>query len=209
MGVGSRLNALILTLISILFISLSASALPGQGIDNSSTSVHPYDEMYEVGAFGVEQDYTAPRAPPTSLPEMTAVYAFQAPDVPNGAVMSLEKAEGSDYVYHKGLYYPWDDFLEASSGKEPFFWVETTLGWSWYASMPCGSWTRKLMYLPRGGSLKLYETYSDGKTRTYDYGWTRRGYKYLWFKGDLPGEHISIFTINDVPSNAVSIHVEP
>ncbi|HSD56924.1 MAG TPA: hypothetical protein VLB04_01990 [Methanotrichaceae archaeon] len=163
--------------------------------------------MDKVGAFGVGQDYTAPKAPPSSLPEMTAVYAFQAPEVPKGAVMSLEREEGSDYVYYEGLYYPWDDFIEASSGKEPFFWVESTLGWSWYASMPCGSWTRKLMYLPRGGSLKLYETYPDGKTRTYDYGWTRRGYKYLWFKGDSPGEHISIFTINDVPSNAVSIDV--
>jgi hypothetical protein len=209
MGVGSRLNAVILTLISILFISSSASALPGQGIDNPPPFGHTYDEMDEVGAFGVEQDYTAPRAPPTTLPEMTAVYAFQAPDVPKGAVMSLDKEEGSDYVYYEGLYYPWDDFIEVSSGKEPLFWVETTLGGSWYASMPCGSWTRKLMYLPKGGSLKLYETYPDGKTRTYDYGWTRRGYKYLWFKGDLPGEHISIFTINDVPSNAVSIHVEP
>jgi hypothetical protein len=206
MGVSSRLNAVILTLISILFISSSAGVFPGQGIDNPPG--HPYDEMDKVGASVVEQDYTAPRAPPSTLPEMTAVYAFQSPDVPKGAVMSLEREEGSDYVYYEGLYYPWEDFIEASSGKEPFFWVESTLGWSWYASMPCGSWTRKLMYLPRGGSLKLYETYPDGETRTYDYGWTRRGYKYLWFKGDLPGEHISIFTINDVPSNAVSIHVE-
>lgn len=202
-----RLSSLILTLILILFISSSASALPGQGIDNPSPSGHPYDEKDNVGTLGVGQDYTAPRAPPSTLPEMTAVYAFQAPEVPEGAVMSLEREEGSDYVYYEGLYYLWDDFVEASSGKEPFFWVETTLGWSWYASMPCGSWTRKLMYLPRGGSLKLYETYPDGETHTYNYGWTRRGYKYLWFKGDLPGEHISIFTINDVPSNAVSINV--
>lgn len=202
---SSRLDAVILTLILILFISSSANALPGQGVDDPSG--YPYDEMDKVGAFGVGQDGTAPKEPPSSLPEMTAVYAFQAPEVPKGAVMSLDKEEGSDYVYYEGLYYLWDDFVEASSGKEPFFWVETTLGWSWYASMPCGSWTRKLMYLPRGGSLKLYETHPDGKTRIYDYGWTRRGYKYLWFKGDLPGEHISIFTINDVPSNAVSIRV--
>jgi hypothetical protein len=205
--VSCRPSSVILTLILVLFISPSASALPGQGTDIPSG--HPYDEMDTVDAYGVEQDYTAPKAPPTSLPEMTAVYTFQAPAVPKGAVMSLEKEEGSDYVYYEGLYYPWDDFVEASSGKEPFFWVESTLGWSWYASMPSGSWTRKLMYLPRGGSLKLYETYPDGKTRTYDYGWTRRGYKYLWFKGDLPGEHISIITINDVPSNAVSINVGP
>lgn len=205
MGLSCGLKALILTLILILFILSSASAISGQG--NEIPSEHPYEEMREVEAIGVEQDYSAPKAPPSSLPEMTAVYSLQAPAVPKGAVMSLEREEGSDYIYYEGLYYPWDDFIEETSGKEPFFWVESTLGWSWYASMPSGSWTRKLMYLPRGGSLKLYETYPDGKTRTYDYGWTRRGYKYLWFNGDLPGEHISIFTINDVPSNAVSINV--
>lgn len=198
------LKALALTF--VLFILFSASVISGQG--SETPSEHPYVEMEKVKAYEVDQDCSAPKAPPSSLPEMTAVYALQAPAVPKGAVMSLEKEEGSDYVYYEGLYYTWDDFIEAFSGEEPFFWVESTLGWSWYASMPSGSWARKLMYLPRGGSLKLYETYPGGKTRTYDYGWTRRGYKYIWFNGDLPGEHISVFTINDVPSNAVSIDVK-
>ncbi len=201
-----------LTLTSVLFILFSAIVILGQG--SKMISEHPYEEtervkIREVEAYEVCQDCSAPKAPPSTLPEMTAVYSLQAPAIPKETVMSLDRDEGSDYVYYEGLYYPWGDFIEAFSGEEPFFWVESTLGWSWYASMPPGSWTRKLMYLPKGGSLKIYETYPDGKTRTYDYGWTRRGYKYIWFNGDLPGEHISIFTINDVPSNAVSINVEP
>ncbi len=195
-----------LTLTFVLLILFSAIVILGQG--SEMPSEHPYEEMEGVEVYEVCQDCLAPKAPPSTLPDMMAVYSLQAPAIPKGTVMSLEKEEGSDYVYYEGLYYSWDDFIEAFSGKEPFFWIESTLGWSWYASMPSGSWTRKLMYLPKGGSLKLYETYPDGKTRTYDFGWTRRGYKYIWFNGDLPGEHISVFTINDVPSNAVSIDVK-
>jgi len=110
-------------------------------------------------------------------------------------------------VYYAGSYVPWTSFYPKFKSTTPMFWVSTRAGWGVYATCPLGGWARYLMYVPYTGALKLYELYPDDTVRFYNYGWSARGYKYLWFIADTPGRHISFITVTDRPSNYVTIDV--
>jgi hypothetical protein len=64
-----------------------------------------------------------------------------------------------------------------------------------------------LMYIPEGGTLKMYEIYPSGMAQGHVLGFPESGYHCIWFCGDVPGEHITIFTVDDVSSNVVMIEV--
>lgn len=64
------------------------------------------------------------------------------------------------------------------------------------------------MYVPVTGILKVVEIYPDGTTQMYNFGPAAQGYRYIWFNGDVPGRHITLFTVGEMISNAVTIDVD-
>lgn len=119
------------------------------------------------------------------------------------------ESAGQTFIYYSGSYHPWKGFSGSFPKNAPLFWAATSQGWSWYASLPRGSWVQELMYIPESGTLKMYEIYPTGMTQRYVLGFPSSGYYYIWFYGDAPGKHITIFTVDDEPSNAVMIDVLP
>ncbi len=134
-----------------------------------------------------------------------AVYSQQAPSANEQGTMLTYNQSLVGSVYSNGTYVPWSGFMP---GVNPIFWIETSQGWSWYASIPMGSWARELMYIPTAGPVQVYEIYPTGTTQVYNLGQAQSGYSYIWFNAGSQGRYTSIFTVNGVPSNAVMIDVQ-
>ena len=137
-----------------------------------------------------------------------AVYQSYAP--PAGeqrTVLSFSAQTPPTAVYYSGTFLPWTTFSTRFAASSPMLWANTNVGWAWYTACPLGGWVQELMFVPRTGTMKLYELYPDGTTKMYNYGWASAGYKYIWFYADSQGRHITIFTISDTPSNWIAIDV--
>lgn len=143
--------------------------------------------------------------------QYTAEYYQQPPpESQQGSLLSYDiRSSPPSTVYYGGTYIAWSSFSGAFRGDSPLFWVLASGGWSWQAACPLGSWVRELIYVPKTGTLKVYEIYPSGITQASDLGWASAGYHSIWFNADVPGRHITIFTVSDNPSNAVVIDVEP
>lgn len=133
-----------------------------------------------------------------------AVYSMQAPAANMQRALLTYNQSLTGSVYSNGTYIPGSSLMP---GASPIFWVETSSGWSWYASVPLGSWARELMYIPTAGPVQVYEISPSGMTQAYDLGQAQSGYSYIWFNGNVQGRHTSMFTVNGIPSNAVMIDV--
>ena len=145
--------------------------------------------------------------PVTSTSSVTAVYYTQAPPVAQQNVLLTYDIQTAPptAVYYSGTYMPWTSFYQVFPASSPAIWISSSAGWSWYATCPLGSWVQELIYVPTTGSMKLYELYPDGTTKLYEYGWAPPGYKYAWFKADVPGRHIIMVTVAGIPSNFITI----
>jgi hypothetical protein len=201
---GCRLFAIIL----ILCILGSGTALAGFGgvqrtadhsismLQSGATSeAHARDLLILTATKGNVPTALYQQAPPSSQQKRLLYYDVESAD--------------PTFVYCNGRYLPWNGFSGPFPKNAPLFWVDTSQGWSRHASLPLGSWVKELLYVPDDGTLKMYEIYPSGMAQRYVLGFPSSGYYYVWFYGDVPGKHITIFTIDDEPSNAVMINVLP
>lgn len=207
-----RIFAVILAVLSIL---CSGTALLGMaGAQNQSTvtigtvpsgiTVGTPSQMVTVG--NVPSGVTIGSGAQTSQTQTTypmAVYSQQAPAMQMTLLSYNQSLTGS--VYSNGNYIPWSSL---TPGTNPLFWIETSMGWSWYATVPMGSFVRELMYVPTSGPVQVYEIYPSGMTQVYDLGLAQSGYSYIWFNAGAQGRYTSLFTVNGMPSNAVMIDVQ-
>jgi hypothetical protein len=140
---------------------------------------------------------------------MTAEYSTQAPlSSQQMSLVSLDTSTSRPRsVYLRGDQMSWNDYAGISSQASPIFWAATSSGWTWSASLPLGSWSRQIIYVPMPGNLRIYETYPSGLTKTYDMGFAYPGYSSIWFYADVSGRHVSTFTVGGVPSNSITTDV--
>lgn len=145
----------------------------------------------------------------TSTSTVTAITTNQAPPATQQNVLLPYNVQTSPptSVYYSGSYMPWSSFTQSYPTSTLGLWVDSNVGWSWYASCPVGGWIQNLMYVPYTGTMKLYEFYPDGSVKLYSYGFATPGYKYIWFYADKAGRHVTLFTIFDKPSNYIAIDV--
>jgi hypothetical protein len=190
---------------------------PYPGMYEESGIGEPYSEMSDMFVWSPPDEAYAVQPAESPIGEYVTSYESTAgayystmapPATEQNALLSynVQTAPPSS-VYYSGTYYPWNTFSTAFPGTSPMFWISSWSGWSWYAVCPHGGWVRQLMYIPRTGTVKVYEIYPTGLTEMYNYGWAYPGYRYIWFHGDTVGRHIAIFTVSDNPSNAVTIDV--
>ena len=201
-----RLFAIIL----ILCILGSGTALAGFG-ENQRTADRSMS-MPEAGATSAAHARDLPILTATAKTQaMPAALCQQAP--PSSQQKRLlhydVESTAKSLAYYNARYLPWNGFSGSIPKNAPLFWVATSEGWSWDASLPLGAWVQELMYIPEDGTLKMYEIYPSGAAQRYVLGFPSSGYYYIWFYGDVPGKHITIFTVDDEPSNAVMIDILP
>ena len=110
-------------------------------------------------------------------------------------------------MYYNQVMQPWGTFVSIFPKNMAMLWVNTQVGWQWYATCPLGGWAQMIMFVPQTGSLGLYEVYPDRTVKYYDYGYATPGYHYIWFNGDTPGRHTLFITVEKIPSNSVAFDV--
>lgn len=218
-----HINHRLLATVLVLLALTSGTALAGWGDTQSNAASLPAlgaqipggqeATQYLAQADPGAQNYganmaTVPMMADTSATAM-ATYAQQAPPASERqTLLNYNAAAGqTQSVYYSGTYVPWNNFIGSYPGNYPLFWAASQTGWSWYTTLPLGTWVQELMFIPMAGNIKVYEIYPTGMTQATDFGFAAAGYKYLWFNGDTAGRHITIFTVGGVPSNAVTIDV--
>lgn len=152
---------------------------------------------------------TSTVTPPGASGSATAIYYAQAPPVAqqNALLAYNIQVAPPAAVYYSGSYLPWTSFYQVFPATSPALWVSSSVGWSWYATCPVGSWVQVLMYVPVTGTMKTYDLFPDGNSRYNSYGFASPGYKYRWFNANAPGRYITMLTIADIPSNYITIDV--
>lgn len=153
------------------------------------------------------QDQSQSGTDPEQYGSLTATYHEQPPPTSEQQALLAYSPSPQATFYYGGDYLPWTSFTGTFPGGYPLFWASTQGGWSWYTALPTGAWVQELMYIPVTGILKVIEIYPDGTTQVYNFGPASQGYRYIWFNADVPGRHITLFTVGEMASNAVTIDV--
>lgn len=140
-----------------------------------------------------------------------AAYANEVPPMTDiGKALPIDMATNSPmYIFYDGNFLGWNDFSAAFPGSQPGLWIERAAGWSWYATLPLGGWTRELIYVPQPSLVALYEIYPEGFVREYNLGFSQPGYRYIWYYADSKGRHMNLLRTNSVYSNVVIVDVYP
>ena len=112
------------------------------------------------------------------------------------------------YMYYNGDYMSWINFTATFPAYKPGLWIERAVSWSYYATMPWGTWTKMLIYVPQASPVTIYEIYPSGYVLGYSLGYVQHpGYYYTWYYADSPGRHSSLAATASGYSNAVIIDV--
>ena len=153
--------------------------------------------------------YGAYPGAPSSTGAATAIYSTQAPpDSQQKVLLSYNvQATPPSAVYYNETFMPWMSFHQIFPAKSPVLWVDSSAGWSWYATCPVGDWVQELIYVPVTGTTKICDIYPDGTTKCNNYGSNEPGYNYRWFNANMTGRHITMLTVADIPSNYIIIDV--
>jgi hypothetical protein len=117
------------------------------------------------------------------------------------------KSDQTNYVFYDGSYMGWRSFTRMFPVGTPGLWIERSLGWSTYATMPVGSWARELIYVPDISPVFMYEVYPGGFVRKYDFGVISPGYYFIWYYADMAGRHSNIFSTTSGWSNWMFVDV--
>ena len=151
-----------------------------------------------------------PRPPSLTPVTPTATYTCQPPLASDQGAMLIYDVNTAppSHVYYQGAELSWSEFGTTFLATSPAMWVDTTTGWSWNVVCPIGVWIRELMYLPGNGAVNVYEIYPNGIIQNRSLGQSSEGYRYIWFYVASPGRHTIMFTVDEVPSNAIFMDVK-
>ena len=173
-------------------LSISTSALQGLEADADALAAAEVPQLTATDA-GTEQAFHTTQTPTKA--ELNTLLPFDV-DV-----------SSSTHVFFKGSYLGWNGFAAQYPSASPGLWIERSVSWSWYATMPLGSWARELLYVPAASPISMFEVYPGGYVMKYNLGSVQPGYYYIWYYADTPGRHLSVFGSNSGYSNIVTIDV--
>ena len=155
-------------------------------------------------------DAMAPQVPATQPESQQLALYISEPPVKTdlqGLRPFNVKVSPSTNVFYDGSYLKWNGFISQFPSTSAGLWIERSAGWSWYATMPLGGWSRELLYVPIVSPISMYDIYPSGFVMRYNLGVVRPGYYYLWYYADTPGRHIDVFGTNSGYSNKVIVDV--
>ncbi len=173
-------------------LSTSSPTLQGSVAGSGALAGEEIPQMTATAA-GTEQAFST-----TQTPTNTELLTLQPFDV---------EASQSTQVFFKGSYLGWNGFEVQYPRASPGLWIERSGSWSWYATMPLGSWARELLYVPTASPISIFEIYPSGYVMKHNLGSVPPGYYYIWYYADTPGRHLSLFALSNSVSNAVTIDV--
>ena len=203
--------ALIL-MVSFFFMGLAIGGydLSGSNGPENLTTTSPIVQSLETDTGNAITNSMAPQAPATQPGSgQLALYISEPPiktDLQGLRPFDV-KTSPSTNVFYDGSYLRWNGFISQFPGTSAGLWIEGSAGWSWYATMPLGGWSRELLYVPITSPIFMYDIYPSGFVLRYNLGVVQPGYYYLWYYADTPGRHIDEFSTSSGYSNKVIVDV--
>ncbi|HWQ20745.1 MAG TPA: hypothetical protein VN455_13260 [Methanotrichaceae archaeon] len=204
---------------TFIWISMGILLLTGLslgGYDPSGQIAAENLSMDSFNALGMENDTggaaladPAPQTTASGPGDEMAVYTDQMPSQSSLGKLTPFDSQASTpgNIYYSGNYMAWNSFGSVFPRGQPGLWISGSDGWSWYVTMPLGSWTQELLYVPYASYLSMYEVYPGGSARRYNLGFVQPGYYLIWYYADAPGRHFSQFALGNKYSNTVVIDV--
>jgi len=103
---------------------------------------------------------TSPNVAATGSVDNQAVYSSQAPSQGSlGMLQPVSATTGSTgQIYYNGDYLAWQSFTSTFPANLPGLWIAGYNGWSWYVTMPLGTWAQELLYVPKASSISMYDS---------------------------------------------------
>jgi len=205
-------RAFVLSIMSLVLLICLAFAgydqSGGLGAENMSmqnfTVIAPLQGALDAPPAGL-----VPEVPATIAGDELAVYSSLIP--PSTDLMKLIPFDAQFnqpmYIYHRGGYMVWNGFNAIFQDSVPGLWIEGSSGWSWYVTMPVGSWARELMFVPTSSPISVYEIYPGGFVLKYDLGYVQPGFYYVWYSADAPGRHTCLLSVGGQFSNRAVVDV--
>ncbi len=198
-------------LIWITLILLSGLALGSYDIELDSSAKNISMQEFAALVPSESGELASSAIPPAveSPEEYSAVYTTQQPPEANASLLVPfdDDYAYSFYVYYNGEYVSWDGFGTLFPEDQPYMWIERQHGWSWYATMPLGAWSRMLIFVPEPAPITLYEIYPSDFVRSYYLGPVDPGFYNLWYYADTPGRHVCLLSVGEMLSNRVVIDI--
>ena len=198
---------------TLLLCSLSLGGMDQSGnINAENMTISEFNTQVPLSdAQDSFVDTGAPQATSEDGGTEMAAYTEQAP--PNADLNKLMPSAVLNnpprFMYYNGNYLPWNDFSTTYPSNSPGLWIERAVGWTLYATVPRGGWTRELIYVPQASPVNMYEIYPGGYVLSYSLGMVQPGFYTIWYYADTSGRHRSLFSTNSGYSNAVTIDVYP
>jgi hypothetical protein len=203
----------ILVLMLMGLLLLTGVALGGFGLSENasseSQSISGTDAF--MGGDSVGSSHAiAPNVAATGSVDNQAVYSSQAPSQGSlGMLQPVSATTGSTgQIYYNGDYLAWQSFTSTFPANLPGLWIAGYNGWSWYVTMPLGTWAQELLYVPEVSAISMYEFYPNGYITEFSLGYFQPGYYTIWYYADTIGEHVTQFVLDGSFSNAVVIRVD-
>lgn len=200
------------TLITLFFftgIALGGYDLSGSTGAENLTATDPIVQSLETDTGSALADALAPQFPAAQPGTQLALYISQNPvktDLEGLMPFNVEVSPSTN-VFYKGTYLEWNGFTSQFPSTSAGLWIERSAGWSWYATMPLGGWSRELLYVPIASPISMYDIYPGGFVMRYNLGVVQPGYYYLWYYADAPGRHVDLFSTSSGYSNKVIVDV--
>jgi hypothetical protein len=197
------------TVFFLMGIALGGYDLSGSTGTENLTAANPIVQSLETDTGSALANAMAPQAPATESGTEIAFYTTQSPTKTElkGLMPFNAQSSPSTYVFYKGSYLGLNGFTSQSPSTSPSLWIERSVSWSWYATMPLGAYARELLYVPVPSPITLYEVYPSGFVMKYNLGFVQPGYYYIWYYADTPGRHLDVFSVTSGYSNMVVIDV--
>jgi len=198
-----------ITLFIFTGIALGGYDLSASTRTENLTADNPAVQSLETDTGSALADSAAPQVPAAQPGTQNALYVSQTPVKTDlkGLMPFNGKVSPSTNVFYKGTYMGWNGFASQFPSTSAGLWIERSAGWSLYATMPLGGWSRELLYVPITSPIFMYEIYPGGFVMRYNLGVVQPGYYYLWYYADTPGRHIEVLGINSGYSNKVIVDV--
>ncbi|MCX8206715.1 MAG: hypothetical protein N3G75_02660 [Methanothrix sp.] len=191
-------------------IIFSGLALGGYEQEPGSAAVNmSMQEFASLLKYSGAEEATmeVPEAAASSAVESADYTSQPPPETDVGELLPLEDTGQSSYVYYSGSYMPWKRFSAIFPDSMPVMWIRRHNGWSWYATMPLGTWAEMLIFVPDASPVSIYEIYPEGFVWRYDLGYATPGFYRIWYYADTVGRHECLLYSGGMFSNRVVVDV--
>ena len=133
---------ILITLFFFMGLAVGGHDLSGSVGAENLTTANPIVRSLETDTVSALTNAMAPQVPATESGTEIAFYTTQSPTKTElkGLMPFNVQSSPSTYVFYKGSYLGWNGFTSQFPSTSPGLWIERSVSWSWYATMPLGSW---------------------------------------------------------------------